>query len=78
MQDIATIIRSEQKRQKAVPFPIHTHLDWLLYGIRRFNRIIDTAEIKERYRTIKKEHFIHWLDILITHEPIMGAVGDLA
>lgn len=76
--DIATIIQSEHKRQKAVPFPIHTHLDWMLYGIRRFNRIIDTVEIKERYRTIKREHFTHWLTILTLHEPIMGVVGDLA
>ena len=71
-------MRTEQKRQVAVPLPTESRLKWLLLGLTRWGKMIDAEKIKEAYSQITPQHLKKWQEKLLSETPSVVIVGDLS
>lgn len=76
-KEIATLVRTEQRRQVAVPLPTELRLQWLLLGLTRWGQMIDAEKIKDTCLQINPQHLQTWQEKLLSQPPAVVIVGDL-
>lgn len=72
---ISTYVEHEHSYQKAVPPSIENRFELGVYGLQRFNRLINLDEIMRRYSNITPAHLMSVRDHVASHLPIMLLIG---
>ena len=75
---VQQIINVEQRRQKTTPLAASTLLDWLLWGLFRYQRFIAGEKVKRLFAQIGSAEIDYWLNYFRSQVPTIALFGDLA
>jgi predicted Zn-dependent peptidase len=76
-EELKKISLRMQKRVQIRPVSSTARLNWLLFGLERYSRLVDIDLIINQYRDMRQEDLQKWLTLLTQTEPLMAAIGDV-
>jgi predicted Zn-dependent peptidase len=74
--ELKKITRLIQKNIEVRPVSIMGRLDWLLYGVDRYSRLVDVDKVWQAYLNLQQSDLEKWFELLTKDSPNIVVIGD--